>query len=193
MKFYAIIPLLLCAALFASCCLRGRDDQTVLLPQAITDALPYADAEELRFLSNTGDTLKTRVNYKQENIAVSCAECYCESVKNENRSFTLVNDDLSALAVIVADASFQPGQIDFIVGDDYLELPLSASGTFLCSNTQTTNITCYDSLAIQNQIYKNVFELESAIPAATTLKIFYNTEKGVLRVEKKDGSFWDLL
>ncbi len=200
MKKYFALSILLCSILITSCCFRGRDDKTVLLPSAITDALPYSDGQEVVFLSNTGDTLRTTVRFSSQMEPDNCAECFCKSTTWEIRSYTFLEGSANQVANIYADGSSGTGsgygtdKIEFFIGNGYFNLPVSSSGAFLCDTTLVSKITCHDSLIIQNQTHRNVFALEAPnAPDTATFRILYNAEKGLLRMEKKDGSFWEVL
>ncbi len=198
MKKVTIFYLLSFSLLISSCCLRGRDDQKILLPDAINQALPYQDAQQVLFLSNLGDTLKTTVQASNKFYSPSCAECYCESKQYENKSFIFSKDSFTVVAIIAANPTegvgTVSGYIDFIVDNSFFSIPLSANGKFECDTLSPSTGACYNSLVIQNQTYQNVFQLEiQNVPDTTVSRILYNADKGLLRMERKDGRFWEVL
>ena len=111
------------------------------------------------------------------------------------QTYTLTRSDNTALAYIISDAGWEPGtQIEVALDNSFFLLPLTEDGKFQCDTSGMFMTTCYDSLVIQNHSYQNVFQLDiSNVPDTATFRIFYNADKGLLRMEQKDGRFWNVL
>ncbi len=154
--------------------------------------VPYADQQKVNFLSSSGDTLRILVESIQEFDGGSCAEC-CENKREEFLTIALNGPD-SAFAYVALMASTM--QIGFVLSDVYLGLAVDATGSVVCDSTLATPSRCLDSLIVQGKVYKNIYQLDSGprvTTAATPIRIFYQAEKGLLRIERNNGEILEVL
>ncbi len=183
---------LLVTVLFAGCCLHNRENTPLLIQQEVKQLLPYADQQEVRFLTSSGDTITTFSRNITEFDDGSCAEC-CIPTSTEYQTVKLLQGD-SVLLYIGLIAGSAQVTFDFLNIFNILSLN-SANGGVVCDSTLRFPVRCLDSLLVGGVVYKTVYQMDNTdtIPGTGPQRMYYQVNKGVLRIERANGEIWEVL
>ncbi|MEO6759598.1 MAG: hypothetical protein ABIO24_09105 [Saprospiraceae bacterium] len=161
-----------------------------LVRTEVIDKVPYVDQQVLTFIKSTGDTLLVTVRRSQDFMNDNCVECYCNTTESELIGLSLISDSVSLLSMnIWADDP----RVTFAGKISGFELWVNPTGEVRCDSSM---IICLDSLTVQGVYYQNVYQLEhrfTTLPDLDITRLFYQAEKGLLRVDYKDGTKMEVL
>ncbi len=186
-----LLTLFVFSILLSGCCLRGHEDVQLFVPDKVKNFVPYVDQQTLPFLKLNGDTVPVMISRAQFFQNESCAECYCLSTESEFQEINFSSATDPSLLFLILKA--EDPRLLFSNQDSGFELLVDDSESGVCDSTL---VSCLDSMIIQGKIYYNVYQLErrmTLLPNTNVLHVFYNAQKGVLRIEWNDGTTLDVL
>ncbi len=148
---------------------------------------PYKVDETLKLISNTGDTLSWFVKGRNNQI-------HKTPVGINTSDYYLI--EVEQTSIVVKNAT-ENGYIFFQMGGQLtasqkytMSLSLGEKVNEFSFNVPfSTETTPYiDSLYVMNRWIKDVFIHESA----SSNKLYYSTEFGIVKIDFSDGSYWEL-